>query len=98
MLDTSKKHQLSVRFTPDQLRLIDEVAALRGCDRPEAIRHVVQFGAPLILKLQGVNLNRILMVLEILVVDCLRKTGETDAKAIEVLVDSAAKNVRQYHV
>lgn len=98
MQDTSKKHQLGVRFTPDQLRLIDEVASLRGCDRPEAVRHVVQFGAPLILKSQGVNLNRILMVLEILVVDCLRKAGESDAKDIEALVESAAKNVRLHHV
>lgn len=90
--------QLGVRLTPDLLRLVDEVASQRSCDRSEAIRHLIQVGGPLVLKSKSINIDRLLTGLEILVIDCLRKASETNPDDVEMLVKAASTNVETYHV
>ncbi|EJL22828.1 hypothetical protein [Novosphingobium sp. AP12] len=98
MKQVSGSQQLGVRLTPELLRLVDDVASVRCCDRPEAIRHLIQVAAPLVLKSKSINIERLLTGLEILVIDCLRKASETNPDDVDMLVKAASTNVETYHV
>ena len=60
---------VGARLPTDLVRMVDDVANLRSCDRSEAIRHIILVGAPLIIKSKNVNIERLLTGLEILVID-----------------------------
>jgi hypothetical protein len=98
MKSSSENRQLSARVAPELARLVDEVAAIKLCDRSDALRHIIQVGAPLILKSQSVNIERLLTGLEILVIDCLRRASETNPDDVDLLVKAAFTNVETYHV
>ncbi|WP_159983004.1 MULTISPECIES: hypothetical protein [unclassified Novosphingobium] len=98
MKQVSGTQQLGVRLTPELLRLVDDVASMRCCDRSEAIRHLIQVAAPLVLKSKSINIERLLTGLEILVIDCLRKASETNPGDVDMLVKAASTNVETYHV
>lgn len=93
----SESQVVGVRLQPDMAGMIDQVASIRSCDRSEALRHIIQIGAPLALRSQNVNIDRLLTGLEILVIDCLRRATETDANDVEVLIQAATTNVATYH-
>jgi hypothetical protein len=93
----SESQVVGVRLQPDMAGMIDQVASIRSCDRSEALRHIILIGAPLALRSQNVNIDRLLTGLEILVIDCLRRATETDAKDAEVLIQAATTNVATYH-
>ncbi|MFC0205314.1 hypothetical protein [Novosphingobium soli] len=97
MRTSSSRSQVGVRLAPDQLRLIDEVAQSIGCDRTAAARQCILIGAHLLRSGHGLNVNRALMSLEILVADCLRRARESDPKSVDALIDTAAKNVGDFH-
>lgn len=82
----------------DLVRMVDDVANLKSCDRSEAIRHIILVGAPLIIKSKNVNIERLLTGLEILVIDCLRKASEFNPDDVDMLVKAASTNVETYHV
>lgn len=98
MKSVSENQQLSARVAPELARLVDDVAAVKLCDRSDALRHIIQVGAPLILKSQNINIERLLTGLEILVIDCLRRASETNPDDVEMLVKAASTNVETYHV
>jgi len=89
---------VGARLPTDLVRMVDDVANLRSCDRSEAIRHIILVGAPLIIKSKNVNIERLLTGLEILVIDCLRKASETNPDDVDMLVKAASTNVETYHV
>jgi hypothetical protein len=78
--------------------MVDDVAALKSCPRSEALRQIIHVGAPLVLKSQNINIERLLTGLEILVIDCLRKASETNPDDVDMLVKAASTNVETYHV
>jgi metal-responsive CopG/Arc/MetJ family transcriptional regulator len=89
---------VAARLPADLVRMVDDVAALKSCERSEAIRHIILVGAPLIIKAKNVNIERVLTGLEILVIDCLRKASETNPADVDMLVNAASTNVETYHV
>jgi len=89
---------VGARLPTDLVRMVDDVANLKSCDRSEAIRHIILVGAPLIIKSKNVNIERLLTGLEILVIDCLRKASETNPDDVDMLVKAASTNVETYHV
>lgn len=98
MKTVPETHVISARLPDDLVRMVDDVAALKACERSEAIRHIILVGAPLIIKSKNVNIERLLTGLEILVIDCLRKASETNPNDVEMLVKAASTNVETYHV
>lgn len=98
MNKSTSSHQIGVRVSSDLLALIDAVAQLNACDRPEAIRHIVRFGAPLIIAGKGINLSRILMTLEIVAEDCLSRAEAKGQDTLRKLVTTAQENLERYHV
>jgi metal-responsive CopG/Arc/MetJ family transcriptional regulator len=91
-------HVVAARLPADLVRMVDDVAALKSCERSEAIRHIILVGAPLIIRSKTVNIERLLTGLEILVIDCLRKASETNPADVDMLVKAASTNVETYHV
>jgi len=89
---------VGARLPTDLVRMVDDVADLKSCDRSEAIRHIILVGAPLIIKSKNVNIERLLTGLEILVIDCLRKASESNPADVDMLVKAASTNVETYHV
>lgn len=89
---------VGARLPADLVRMVDDVANLKSCDRSEAIRHIILVGAPLIIKSKNVNIERLLTGLEILVIDCLRKASESNPADVDMLVKAASTNVETYHV
>lgn len=98
MKSVSESQIVSVRLHADLLQLLDAVATQRSCDRSDALRFVIQVGAPLINKALNVNIERLLTGLEILVIDCLRRAADGDPSDADVLVKAAESNVGTYHV
>lgn len=89
---------VGARLPTDLVRMVDDVANLKSCDRSEAIRHIILVGAPLIIKSKNVNIERLLTGIEILVIDCLRKASESNPADVDMLVKAASINVETYHV
>lgn len=89
---------VGARLPTDLVRMVDDVANLKSCDRSEAIRHIILVGAPLIIKSKNVNIERLLTGLEILVIDCLRKASKSNPADVDMLVKAASTNVETYHV
>lgn len=89
---------LSVRLTSDTLALLDEVATFLSCDRSQAIRHIIQFGAPLFVAGKGVNLSRVLMTLEIVAEDCLTRAEAKGQDNLKKLLETAQENLERHHV
>lgn len=98
MKSVSDTHVISARLPDDLVRLVDDVATLKSCERSEAIRHIILVGAPLIIKSKSVNIERLLTGLEILVIDCLRKATEKNPDDVEMLIKAASTNVETFHV
>jgi hypothetical protein len=90
-------HQLGLRLGPELMKLVDQVASIHHCDRSEAMRHIIGVGAPQIIEGRSVNINRLLVGMEILVIDCLRKAQEVDPEKVDVLVKAAYANMEAYH-
>jgi hypothetical protein len=88
-------HQVGLRLAPELLQLVDDVASIHHCDRSEALRQIIRVGAPQIVMGRMVNLERLLVGMEILVIDCLRKAADPDE--VEMLVKAAASNVEANH-
>ncbi|SLK09191.1 hypothetical protein SAMN06295987_109101 [Novosphingobium mathurense] len=95
---TSVNQQIGVRMPADLVALVDRVAHLKNCDRPQAIREIIAFGAPLLIEGRGVNLSRVLFTLEILVEDCIKRTLTGGQDDLTTLLKSAQRNVEQHHV
>lgn len=91
------KLAVSVRLSSEELRLLDEVAKVRGYSRSDALRDAVRVAAPLIIAGTGVNVSRALMSLEILVTECIDRVGERDNGDVQKLVEAASRNVAEYH-
>jgi len=98
MKSVSNTQVVAARLPADLVRMVDEVANLKSCERSEAIRHIILVGAPLIIKGKNVNIERVLTGLEILVIDCLRKALESNPADVDMLVKAASTNVETYHV
>ena len=96
-MNTKHTHQLGLRLAPELLQLVDEVASILHCDRSETMRHIIGVGAPQIIKGRTININRLLVGMEILVIDCLRKAQAIDPDEVNVLVKAAYANMEAYH-
>ena len=55
---------LTVRFTRAEIRVIEALAASRGCSRSEAVRIAIRLGAPLAKDGFSINFTRVAEVLE----------------------------------
>ncbi|MGF7156194.1 hypothetical protein [Novosphingobium gossypii] len=95
---STSSYQIGVRVPSDLLALIDAVAQLNACERPDAIRQIVRFGAPLIIAGKGVNLSRVLMTLEIVAEDCLARAEAKGHDAVKKLIETAQANLERHHV
>lgn len=98
MNNTQTKAVLSVRLSPNTLGLLDEVASFLSCDRSQAIRHIIHFGASLVVSGKGVNLSRVLMTLEIVAEDCLLRAEAKGQDNLKKLLETAQENMERYHV
>lgn len=97
MSTPTTKLAVSVRLSSEELRLLDEVAKVRGYSRSDALRDAVRVAGPLIIAGTGVNVSRALMSLEILVTECIDRVGERDNGDVQKLVEAASRNVAEYH-
>lgn len=91
-------HVLSVRVPPNVMALVDRVAEAQSCARSEAVRHIINFGAPLIMSGKGLNLSRILMTLEIVAEDCLARAEAKGQDNLKKLLETAQENLERHHV
>lgn len=98
MATDNQTHLQSLRLRRDLLALVDRVAQLYSCDRSQAIRNIIAFGAPLLIEARGVNLSRVLFTLEILVEDCIKRILTGGQDDLTTLLRSAQRNVEQHHV
>lgn len=89
---------LSVRVPPSVMALVDQVAAAQSCDRSEAVRQIINFGAPLMISGKGLNLSRILMTLEIVAEDCLARAEAKGQDSLKKLLETAQENMERHHV
>ncbi|WP_162792441.1 ribbon-helix-helix domain-containing protein [Novosphingobium sp. P6W] len=97
MSNSTVKMAVSVRLTSEELRLLDQVAKVRGYSRSDALRDAVRVAGPMIISGTGVNVSRALMSLEILVAECIDRVTDRDPGDVQRLVDAASRNVSEYH-
>lgn len=94
----SPSQQIGVRMASDLLALVDAVAKAHACHRPDAIRHIIRSGAPLVLAAQGINISRVLMTLEIVAEDCLGRAEAKGQDSLRKLLETAQENLERHHV
>ncbi|MBT0671110.1 ribbon-helix-helix protein, CopG family [Novosphingobium profundi] len=88
----------SVRLSPGELKLIDQLAEQMETSRSEALRYAIRIGLPFALAQRGINVDRILMAIEILVTQTLWQIEEHEgAESVQRLLNASSQSVTKYH-
>lgn len=90
-------HVLSVRLAAEELKLVDSITEQMGTSRSEALRHIIRIGLPFAQAKRGMNVDRILMAIEILVTDVLWRVESEGPSAVQNLLNASSQSVDKYH-
>lgn len=96
-MKNTKTYAFSVRLTPDDKVILDSIIKAKACTRTEAVRLALKIGGPFLEANVSINLNRVLMLLEILLAECIERVDRRDPAKVGELLQIASERVEQYH-
>lgn len=96
-MNSSTSHVFSVRLSDSEKQIIDDLAEAKAISRSEAVRLAIHVARPLLISSTGININRVLVSLELLVADCIDRVDRRDPEMVTQLLQIAAKRVDEFH-